>query len=106
MSYISGDNMNKIDIQITKAGINSFSVEFNEGVDLPSVSATINLYTPNNKKISTFSIGTRSWNDNKFDLPVNMIEPIKQIAYQLEKIVTIKCNAALGLLSNIEDNPL
>ena len=78
--------MKKIDIQITKAKINSFSVELKE--DLPVVSATIGLLTEGGKQITTYTIYSQNWNeDQKFDLPIEMIIPIKTIMDDLEKIV-------------------
>ena len=88
--------MQGININITKAQICSFSVEL-EG-DLPNVYATIKLCNSSGKKISEFSVSTRSYADKNFELPVEMIPAIKTIAEQLEVIVTRECNKDLNIL--------
>lgn len=89
--------MRSIDVQITKAKIESFGVSFNEE-GLPDVTATIALLTADSKKISTFQVATYSWQTNNFKLPPEMIMPIAAIAHDLEEIVIAKCNAQLGRL--------
>jgi len=88
--------MKKIDIQITKAQIESYSVELVDG--LPDVTATISLYTANNKKISTFALSTKSWQDCSFNLPPQMIPDIKNIASRLEEILIRECKKQLMML--------
>jgi hypothetical protein len=86
--------MNTIEININQAKIERFETVLDD--DLPRVSATIGLYA-GSKKISTFVIGSYSYygKDQKFDLPIEMIEPIMAIARRLEAITTMKCKQAL-----------
>ena len=93
--------MKKIDIRITKAAIHSFSITLHEDDNkIPDVSATVNCYASNNKKITDYSVSTQTWTDNPFELPPGMIAPILKIAEELENIVIQKANAELKLLSN------
>lgn len=87
--------MKKINIQINQAKIMSFSVEMEE--KYPEVSATIGLFS-GEKKISSFSLRTQNYYSDsiKFDLPIEMIDPIKAIAKKLEEILIIKCSQSLG----------
>ena len=87
--------MRDIKIPINKARIQSFAVELKD--DIPVVTATIGLFM-GETKISTFSIGTQSWNDNHFDLPAEMVSPILEISDQLEQILVRQCQAALKLI--------
>ena len=90
--------MKKIDISITKAKIISYNVELND--DLPEVTATIGLFTETDKQISTFSLSTKTFYSQSFELPIEMIEPIKNIAQELETVLTRKCSSAMGLLES------
>jgi hypothetical protein len=89
-----------IDIQITKGKIESFSVDLSG--DFPTVMAGVGLYTADDKKISSFSIGSASWNSERFEIPADMIQPILDISQDLERIVMIKCNSMMGRLANPE----
>ena len=52
------------------------------------VSATIALFTEEQKHITDFQISTNSWNkEHKFDLPIEMITPIQKIAGALEHVI-------------------
>ena len=82
--------MQTIEIKISKAKIESFSVVLKD--DFPVVSASIGLYTDEGKSITTYSISSDHWQEQlKFDLPIEMIEPIKEIGRRLEKIVSSHC---------------
>lgn len=82
--------MKKLNINITKAQIVSFSVQLKEGE--PQVSATIALITDGGKEISQYSISTYSWQEeNKFELPVELIQPIVGIMRTLEGVVVKHC---------------
>jgi len=82
--------MEKINISITQAQLKSFETTFNkEG--LPDIVASLGLFTEHGKEVSSYSLGTRSWSDDKFTLPPAMIEPIMKLAKELEKIVTKHC---------------
>jgi hypothetical protein len=90
--------MKRLDIQITKATLTSFSVELEEGK--PKVSATIGLLTEGGKPITTYSISTKTWNEeDQFDLPMECIGPILIIARQLEAVVVRHCRDSQKALS-------
>jgi hypothetical protein len=90
--------MKKIDIQINQAKIISYKVAFKDK-DLPDVTATIGLFA-GGKQISTFDLSTESWQDKVFELPTGIIEPIKNIASELETILIRECSSAIGQLSS------
>lgn len=84
--------MKKLNIEITKAQIMSYSVQLGE--NKPSVSATIGLFTDGGKKISDYSISTNSYNEeNKFELPLGIVSPIMDIMKELEVIVIKHCKS-------------
>jgi len=89
--------MRKINIEITKAQIVSFSVELKKAK--PEVTATIGLYTAGGKQITTYSIMTNHWEkEQTFNLPPELISPIISIMESLEKVIVKKCkNSALLL---------
>jgi hypothetical protein len=100
--------MKKIDIQITKAALKSFSVELQD--KKPVVSASIALLTEGGKVVTDYSISTDSWQDeNKFELPMECIAPIVELARKLELVVTKHCrDSQLALPAKamtIEDIP-
>ena len=88
--------MKQIDVQITKGQIEGFAVEMKDG--LPTVTASVGLYTAGNKKITTFSISTVSYYENNFELPIEMILPIQEIANRLEAVTIQHCNKALCMI--------
>jgi len=89
--------MKNIDIQINKAKIISYEVDLKE--DFPEVSATIGLFA-GDKKISTFTLRTQSYYQDsiQFEIPLDLIEPIKDIASKLENILILKCSQSMGSL--------
>ena len=86
--------MNKINIEINNAKLLSYQVDLND--DMPEISATIGLYS-GEKQISTFSLRTQKYYGNslQFEIPFELIIPIKEIAQQLENILTRECNKQL-----------
>jgi len=98
--------MKRLDIQITKAALKSFSVELDEGK--PKVSATISLLTEGGKQITEYTIHTSSWRDeDEFELPMECIGPIVIIARQLEAVVVRHCRdsqKALGATVEGQDS--
>ena len=89
--------MKKINIQITKARIKSFGVDLDE--DTPRVSATIGLYTEGGREITSYSVSSNSWDeDKKFDVPIEMISPILDIAKSLEVVLVKHCKDQCKLL--------
>jgi len=90
--------MKKLNINITKAQIISFNVELKENE--PEASATIGLFTQGGKQITQYTISTNSWNDdNKFELPINMITPILSIMKELECVAVKHCKDSQLLLN-------
>lgn len=88
--------MRQIDVQITKGQIEQFTVVIKD--NLPEISAMVGLFTANEKRVSSFAIGTQGYHDSRFDLPMEMIRPILQISEKLEEIVIRECNKQLCLL--------
>lgn len=93
--------MRKLDIQITKAAITGFSIDFGQDQDKLSVNATISLISEYGKHITSYSIRSDAWNDeDKFDIPPSMVEAIKSIALDLEKIVAKHCQEGQLILDS------
>jgi len=90
--------MKAIDIQINQAKITSYAVSLKD-TGVPDVSASIELMA-GEKEIASFSLHTHNWQNSgvKFELPVNMIEPIVEISKQLEVILVRECNKQLKRL--------
>lgn len=84
--------MRKINIEITKAVLKTFSVEFDEDNTL-QLSATLGLLTEGGEQVSSYCLNTRSYYTNKFNLPLEVIEPIFKIAEQIEIIATRQCSS-------------
>lgn len=89
--------MKKIKIEINQAKIISFTVDMEE--KYPELTATIGLFS-GTKKISTFSLSTKSWQDLTFDLPIHLIDDIKNIADELETILILRCSQSIGRLAS------
>ncbi len=83
--------MKKIDIRINNAKILSYQVELKE--DMPEVSAMIGLFA-GEKRISTFTLTSGyAYSDSMaFELPYQLIDPVKDIAKQLETILVKEAN--------------
>lgn len=87
--------MKKLDIAISKAQLQSYSVSFNDKGEIV-VHATIGLMTDGGKKITDYTISTHGWNaETKFELPFECYAPIQAIARGLEVIVTQHCQDAM-----------
>ena len=90
--------MKKLEIKITKAQIESFTVILAE--EKPEVSASIALLTEGGKKITSYSVSTNAWNEaNKFELPSEMVLPILKITQEIEKLVVGHCKNQENLLN-------
>lgn len=86
--------MKKLDIQISKAQIESFTVEFHpekEGVGKVEMTATLALLTEQGKTITTFSCGTGYWATHKFEIPLAAIPAIKEITREIERVAVKAC---------------
>ena len=91
--------MKKIDIHINQARIISYQVELDDKE--PKVTARIGLFA-GNKQISTFALSTETWQDKTFELPVETIKPILEIAKKLETILIRECSSSIGALQSGE----
>lgn len=98
--------MKKLDINITQATLKSYTVELKEGK--PEVSATIELLTAGGMAVTTYTVATDSWQDkNKFELPMQAIMPIIELAKVLETVTVEKCrDSQLTLGSGIDTDPI
>lgn len=87
--------MRKINIEITKARLAGFTASFeNDGEnDVLQLSANLDLMTEQGEKVSSYTMNTRSYYDNKFNIPISVYEPIFKIAEELEVIVTRQCRS-------------
>ena len=82
--------MRDLNISIEKGRISSFHVSLKE--EKVAVNASIDLLTPNGEAITSYNISSDNWDKfKKFNLPLTMIEPIKKILYELERIVVLHC---------------
>ena len=90
--------MKQIDININCAKILSYNVGLREEKE-PYVCATVGLFS-GTKQISTFSLHTKDWYSSgiQFDLPPDIVQPIVDIAQQLEIVLVRECNRALKRL--------
>ena len=92
--------MENINIEINRAKLTYFTVNIMDDGALPRVYAQIDLLS-GNKKISEFTIDSDTYqNERKFDVPTGMIKPILKLAKELETIVTLKCSAAIGQITD------
>lgn len=98
--------MKQLNINITKAQLKSYTVELKDGK--PEVSATIELYTSGGMAVTTYTVATDSWNDkSKFELPMNAIMPIVELAKALEAVTVQKCrDSQLALGSGVSTDPI
>lgn len=99
--------MKKLNINITKAQLKSYTVELKEGK--PVVNATVELLTEGGTPVTTYSVYTDGWNEaTKFELPMAAILPIVELAKLLEAAVVTKCrDSQLALGSGItETDPI
>lgn len=79
--------MKKLNIEITKAALTGFEVQFQEN-GTPHVTASLMLMTEQGKEVTTHQLRTNAWRDeDKFTLPIVMIDPIQRIAAALEEVV-------------------
>ena len=87
--------MRNLNIRITKAKIKSFSVEFREDYE-PIVNVSIELLSDNDEAITTYSI-SNYYGMNKFEVPINLTEPIVKMLDEFEKIASEHCNNRMKL---------
>jgi uncharacterized membrane protein len=95
--------MKKIDVQITKGEIESFSVTLKDGQ--PTVTATVGLFTSNSKKITTFQISTETYYGAQFELPTEKNGNDRPIGHQTKPKGRQSCCTLLDYLT-IQSEPL
>ena len=97
--------MRKLNIEITKAQLLSFSVDFDFKDNKLDVGTTLALLTSGGKKITSYTISTSAWQDEtKFVLPIECIPHIKHIAKALEEVAVKHCRDSQLALSAPKKN--
>lgn len=82
--------MKKLEINITKATLQSFNISAKEGK--PEVSVTLALLTEGGKAITSYTVMTDAWSDkDKLDLPVSVLPLIGELARILERAAVNHC---------------
>lgn len=84
-----GNNMKKLDINITKAQLTNFSVDLEDGK--PIVSVTVALLTEGGKTVTTYSADTRTWRTDPLQLPIAAMPLIGDLARLLEGVAVNHC---------------
>ena len=97
--------MRQLDIKINRAQITGFRASLNsEG--LPDVTVDIMLMTEQGKEVTTHQLSTSAWRkEDKFALPLVMIDPIKRIHAALEEVVVRHMNDGQTMLGEGEIAP-
>lgn len=88
--------MKKISISITNAKIESFSVNIENNE--PYISATVGLYTENEKKISTFSVTNRKYYGEEITFPIEIYDWLYKMLDVIEQTVTLHAQSKICLL--------
>lgn len=96
----------KLDIAITKATLQSYTVELKEGK--PTISATIELMTEGGMSVTTYRVATDAWEKkDQFELPMSAIPPIVELAEILEGVVVRHCrDRQQALTATVEEMPI
>jgi hypothetical protein len=89
--------MRSIDIKITKARLESFSVELPNGKGLPNFTAKLGLYTESEKKVSEYTLSTNSWygEESTVTIPDEIHYPLSEVISILERVAYRKCNGEM-----------
>lgn len=100
--------MKQLNINITKAQLKSYSVTLEDGK--PVISATCELLTEGGKPVTTYTASTKryAWeSSSEFELPIEAIAPIVELAKILENVVVKNCrDSQLGLESTVNTDPI
>lgn len=97
--------MKKLNINITKAQILSFSVNLRDKA--PDVTVSLGLFTEGGKKITDYEISTQAWLDeNKFELPMEVIPLIIDTMKILERVVVKHARDGQKQLVATSDKPI
>jgi len=84
-------NINELNITINKAIVEKVTLSL--GKNGLEVDIEGGLYTPQNRKISSFDFSTHAWSeDNKIKVPAYINSPAKEIFEQLTPIVYKQIN--------------
>lgn len=89
--------MKKIEINISYAKIESFSVNLESNI--PTISATVWLFTANEKKISTYTVSNRKYYWEDVEFPPEIFDGLYRMIDIIERIVTNNAKSKIGLLS-------
>lgn len=89
--------MKKIEINISHAKIESFSVNLES--DIPTISATVGLFTANEKKISTYTVTNRRYYWEEAEFPPEVFDGLYRMLDIIERVVTNNAKSKIGLLS-------
>lgn len=81
--------MKKLDINITKATIQSFSVDAEDGK--PVISVTLALMTEGGKVITHYTIDNNSWRSDPLDIPLEAMPIIGSLITVLEGAAVRHC---------------
>ncbi len=81
--------MKKLTINITKAQLTSFEVKLEDGK--PVVNVTIALLNEGNEVITSYTIFSDEWHSKKFELPIEAMPLIGQLATIFEGVAVRHC---------------
>lgn len=93
--------MRGLDINITKAKLVSFSVQAKESE--PVVSAEIALITEGGKVITTYSVGSDSWRNDKLEIPLEAYPLLGELVHILEAVTVKHCRDSQRALPASQD---
>lgn len=83
--------MKKLQINITKAQLTSFEVKLEDGK--PVVNVTIALLNEGNEVITSYTIFSDDWHSKKFELPIEAMPLIGDLARIFEGVAVRHCQA-------------
>lgn len=98
--------MKKLDISITKAQLQGFTVTL-DSEGKPSVSASLALLTEGGKKITDYSASTWAYSGEKLDVPPEAFAHLGQAGKLIEESIVKHCrDSQLTLGSGNDDAPI
>lgn len=96
--------MKKLDINITKAQLESFSLTLNEK---PVINASLGLYTEGGKKITTYAASSNAWDETKkLEIPLEAHALLAKAAKLIEASIVKHCRDSQGMLGSGDDMPI
>ncbi len=97
--------MKKLDIAITKAQLQSFTLDIRGNE--PQVTATIGLFTEGGKKITEYSASTNAWDETKkLTIPPEALYALGTAAKIIEASIVKHCRDSQGALTAGDDAPI